>query len=268
LDGRVAAAYQNRTWNFAASYTNVQQNFINEMGYMPRRGVQRFSSNVRWTVRPKSTLIRQIFPHLVLDYFADTHGNFDSKYIDYHFPINFQNGAQLEIGKNPTVEFVRKEFTFNNGKNVVPVGTYRYYDYFFYFRGDPSRKFQPQGRWGIGPFYSGYKHSYSIGETWRLNNKFNSSLIYTHNNISLADGQFKTNLLTTRVNYSFSTTVFLNALVQYNSDARQWSSNIRFNVIHRPLSDFFLVYNERRNTLSGDLLDRALIAKITYMIQR
>ena len=93
-------------------------------------------------------------------------------------------------------------------------------------------------------------------------------MLYTHNNISLADGQFKTNLVTTRVNYSFSTTVFLNALVQYNSDARQWSSNIRFNIIHRPLSDFFLVYNERRNTLSGDLLDRALIAKVTYMIQR
>ena len=155
LDGRVAAAFQNRTWNFAASYTNVQQNFFNEMGYMPRRGVQRLSSNVRWTIRPKSTLIRQIFPHLVLDYFADTHRNFDSKYIDYHFPINFQNGAQLEIGKNPTVEVIRKEFTFNNGKNVVPAGTYSYYDYFFYFRGDPSRKFQPQGRWGNRPVLYG-----------------------------------------------------------------------------------------------------------------
>ena len=59
--------------------------------------------------------------------------------------------------------------------------------------------------------------------------------------------------------------MFLNALVQYNSDARQWSSNVRFNVIHHPLSDFFFVYNERRNILSGDLLDRSLIAKITYL---
>jgi hypothetical protein len=62
--------------------------------------------------------------------------------------------------------------------------------------------------------------------------------------------------------------MFLNALVQYNSDSRQWSSNIRFNIIHRPLSDFFLVYNERRNSATGDLNDRAIIAKLTYMISK
>lgn len=62
--------------------------------------------------------------------------------------------------------------------------------------------------------------------------------------------------------------MFLNALVQYNNDARQWSSNVRFNLIHRPLSDIFLVYNERRNSEGGDLIDRAVIAKLTYMIAR
>jgi hypothetical protein len=59
--------------------------------------------------------------------------------------------------------------------------------------------------------------------------------------------------------------VFLNALLQYNTDARQWSSNVRFNLIHHPLSDFFLVYNERRDTRSSELINRALIAKLTYL---
>ena len=54
-----------------------------------------------------------------------------------------------------------------------------------------------------------------------------------------------------RVNYNFNTKMFLNALLQYNTDSRQWSSNLRFNVIHRPLSDFFLVYNERRDRAHG-----------------
>jgi hypothetical protein len=60
--------------------------------------------------------------------------------------------------------------------------------------------------------------------------------------------------------------VFLNALLQYNTDARQWSSNVRFNVIHRPLSDIFFVYNERRDSVTGAMIDRALIAKMTYML--
>jgi hypothetical protein len=73
-------------------------------------------------------------------------------------------------------------------------------------------------------------------------------------------------LATARVNYSFTTSVFLNALVQYNTDSGQLSSNVRLNIIHRPLSDFFLVYNERRDEQTNVRLDRALIAKVTYML--
>jgi hypothetical protein len=73
-------------------------------------------------------------------------------------------------------------------------------------------------------------------------------------------------LVTGRANYNFNTKMFLNALVQYNSDSQQWSSNLRLNIIHRPLSDFFLVYNERRDERAGDLLNRALVAKFTYLV--
>jgi len=86
------------------------------------------------------------------------------------------------------------------------------------------------------------------------------------NDIELPTGAFTTTLVTGRVNYFLNTKVFLNALLQYNTDARQWSSNVRFNVIHRPLSDIFFVYNERRDSRTSSLLDRALIAKMTYLI--
>ena len=68
------------------------------------------------------------------------------------------------------------------------------------------------------------------------------------------------------MNYSFSTKVFVNALLQFNTDSHQLSSNLRFNIIHRPLSDFFVVYNEQRDERSGDLINRALIAKMTYLV--
>ncbi len=58
--------------------------------------------------------------------------------------------------------------------------------------------------------------------------------------------------------------MFLNALIQYNSDRKEIRSNIRFNLIHKPLSDFFLVYNERRSS-TGEVAERALIAKVTYV---
>ena len=121
---------------------------------------------------------------------------------------------------------------------------------------------------GLGDFYTGYRHLYTVGGAFRYNHKINTSFSFTHNNINLPEGHFKTNLLGIRANYDFSTKMFLNAFIQCNNDTRQWSSNVRFNLIHRPLSDFFLVYNERRDSISGDLINRAIIAKFTYMIAR
>jgi hypothetical protein len=57
-----------------------------------------------------------------------------------------------------------------------------------------------------------------------------------------------------------------NRFIQYNTDSGQWSSSLRFNIIHRPLSDFFLVYNDRRDERTGDLVNRALVAKMTYLL--
>jgi hypothetical protein len=203
---------------------------------------------------------------------VDRDGNLDTRYIDYHLPFNFQNGSFVEIGINPSLEYLPTPFTINrNAQATIPAGSYYYYDYFVVGNSDRSKVLSGNARWSVGPFYTGYKHSYVAGATYRPNYRLTTSFSYTQNNISLPearDGRFKTHLFSTRVNVGFSTTAFLNALVQYNSDSRQWSSNVRFNVIHRPLSDFFIVYNERRNSLSGDLVDRALIAKVTYMISR
>ena len=56
----------------------------------------------------------------------------------------------------------------------------------------------------------------------------------------------------------------MNALIQYNSTVKEISSNIRFNFIYKPLSDIFLVYNERRSS-TGEVLERTLVAKFTYL---
>ena len=58
--------------------------------------------------------------------------------------------------------------------------------------------------------------------------------------------------------------MFLNALIQFNSITDEGASNIRFNIIHRPLSDIFIVYNDLRDE-QGRVVDRALIAKFTYL---
>ena len=271
LTGRAGFQFQNSTWNIRSALTSVQEDFVDEMGFVPRLGYRRYTPYVGRVFRPESLrrTIRTFSPHIHFDYLLNRDGILETSYVDYHFPINFQNSSFIEIGFNRTREQLTRPFLIQRTLNIsIPPGVYRFDEQFITARTDASRRLSGNGQVVLGRFYSGYKHTYQLGGAFRLNHKLNASFSFTHNNINLPQGHFKTNLLGLRFNYSFSTAMFLNAFVQYNSDARQWSSNIRFNLIHRPLSDLFVVYNERRDSVSGSLIDRALVAKFTYMIAR
>ena len=84
--------------------------------------------------------------------------------------------------------------------------------------------------------------------------------------LTLPDTSFVTTLVNWRTGYSFSTNMFIDALVQYRSDVQQFSANLRFNLIHRPLSDFFVVYNEQQYTDDGGVAaGRGVVVKYTHL---
>jgi lipopolysaccharide assembly outer membrane protein LptD (OstA) len=72
---------------------------------------------------------------------------------------------------------------------------------------------------------------------------------------------------TARTNYSFNRSMFIDALIQYDPSSDRFNSNVRFNLIHRPLSDIYLVWNEQRVTTGdGTPPGRSLTLKATYML--
>jgi hypothetical protein len=207
-------------------------------------------------------------PHWEYEVFTRQRDNsLESNYQGYHWNFNFQDGSGAEVGVNQYTEDILAPFTINASRGVrVNPGRYDFAEYFGFWNTSSAKMVSVNSRYAIGPFYDGYRRAYTIGPSVRLNQHFNASLNIQVNDIDLPTGSFVSKLLTTRVNYNFNTKMFVNALVQYNSDSRQWASNLRFNLIHRPLSDFFLVYNEGRDERTGDLLSRAVIAKLTYLV--
>ncbi len=268
---RAGFAYVNRRVQLRAQYTAVGARFNDEMGFVPRLGVDNSLLYGGYAFRPAwaSRLgIREIRPHWQLDLFRRREGGgLESRYQDWHLPFSFHNSTFVEIGVNPNVEVIRQPFTINSARAVsVDPGRYAFNEYFVLWNSNSSAKVSFNGRYSVGDFYDGRRTGYTFGPTLRVNEHLNATVSLQVNDIDLSMGSYISTLVTSRVNYNFNTRMFVNALVQYNTDSRQWSSNLRFDLIHRPLSDLFLVYNERRDQPSGDLIDRALIAKITYLM--
>ena len=67
--------------------------------------------------------------------------------------------------------------------------------------------------------------------------------------------------------YRTNKNMFIDALVQFDPRSRLLNSNVRFNWIHSPLSDVFIVWNEQRfETGEGIRPGRSLTIKVTKML--
>jgi hypothetical protein len=262
--------YRDNFWEFRGAYQTIGERFNDEMGFVPRTGVNNGEFHIGTHIRPKwaQRWMRETYPHFQIESFSRQHGlGLESRYMDWHWPVTLQNSTFIEVGVNPNVEVIRRPFPINSRRNIqVMPGRYEFNENFVLWRTNAAAPVSFTGRYSTGAFYDGYRRNYEFGSTVRANEHFNVSGNLAFNDIELSQGAFTTTLVTGRVNYFFNTKVFLNALLQYNTDARQWSSNIRLNIIHRPLSDLFLVYNERHDSRSGEVINRALIAKMTYLI--
>jgi hypothetical protein len=69
---------------------------------------------------------------------------------------------------------------------------------------------------------------------------------YSRNDVDLPWGRFNTNLVRSRVNYSFTPRVFVQSLLQYNDRADIWSMNVRFGWLQAANTGLFIVINDTR----------------------
>jgi hypothetical protein len=262
--------YRGNVLETRAMYQTIGSRFNNEMGFVPRVGVDNVEAFVGTHLRFKrwSGWLREAFPHIQIENFTKRNGGgLESRYMDWHWLMTLQDSSFLEVGVHPNVEVLDDRFPINSRRGIfVAPGRYEFNENFILLGTNAAAPFSVSLRYGTGEFYDGYRRNYTVGGTFRMNEHVNVSLSDQINDIALASGAYTTHLVTGRINYYFNTKVFVNALLQYNTDTRQWSSNARLDIVHRPLSDIYLVYNENRDSRNGALISRAIIAKMTYLL--
>ena len=118
-----------------------------------------------------------------------------------------------------------------------------------------------------GGYFNGDRRSVGGSFRWLATHALAVEGSADHNRIELPDGAFNSSVYSGRLKYALSTRVFGTLNVQYNEDAHQIVTYARFNVIHGPLSDFFVVFSERRRLgEASGVLERAVTLKVTKLL--
>ena len=120
-----------------------------------------------------------------------------------------------------------------------------------------------------GDFFDGDRTSISGSLSARPSAQWYLQGTFQRNRLRLAGQSFDANLFGARLRYGHNTKTFFSAFVQYDQADDELVGNLRFNLIHAPLSDLFLVVQERRDLDHGPeesgLLDRIVTLKVTRL---
>ncbi len=263
--GSAHVSWKDDFWVVKAGQVLIGEEFNPELGFVPRTGMQKSIGSFGITPRPRNSFIREINPAVEAGYIANMDGDIESRNMELDTRTTFSDGSTAFIGWERQFERLYEgEFEIRSGI-VIPLGDYEWDTLQFSYDSDQSRKISFSGSYFTGGFWSGDRDRYQAGLQFNPTYKFQTEVNFTRNDVDLPEGAFIVDLVGARVNYSFSKRMFLNALIQYDSDNEELLSNIRFNFMPKPLSDIYLVYNERRDLDSNEVLDRALTLKLTWV---
>ncbi|MEW6322739.1 MAG: DUF5916 domain-containing protein [Acidobacteriota bacterium] len=267
--GRIA--YRDPRWNLWLNYLDVQDNFNAEAGFVQRTGVRTTKAYFSPTPRPRRGPIRLLEPMYVLTYVTDQQNRMVGRLHHYMLGTFLRDDSFINVIFQQNLDVLDRPFRIRPGV-VIPVGTYRMNEWIFTYNTSPGRRFYQRFTYSPVEFYGGTRHSASVAAGARATSRFSTELQYSRNDVEMPWGAFVVNLTTLRVDYTFSPRMTIRSLTQYNSATGEVSNNVRFNLIHRPGSDLYVVYNELRQTgLPTDVFaprDRQLVVKLNYLIQR
>ena len=237
-----------------------------EMGFVRRPNMGDYSQDLFWKPRFRKNDTFQLMTfQLSTDYIkSGSTGKVDSRTQEAQVGLTFQNGASITFDALQTFDRLVKPFAIHLNLSIAP-GDYQYLQFTPAFRTSPSRKVSANMSYIWGDFWTGRQKSFSGEVVLKPNYHLNLDVTYSRNDVKLVNGAFTTNLIGARFTYGFTPRSFVNAFVQYNADTHQIKSNIRFNITHHPLSDVYFVYNDTRNSTTGELIGREFIVKFTNL---
>ena len=279
------ASYARATWLSPAfhvytEFADLQENFNPEVGFVPRLGIRTSKFHGEWNPRPDRFNIRMFDPMWNITYTTDQHNRLLTRRIHNMIGTYFEDGSSVMFYFNDHFEQLDIPFPIRNTGVTVPAGTYRFGEWVFSYQSDPSRRLYTRTRYSPQTFFDGTRTDIQATVGLRATSRVSAETIFNRSDVDLPWGAFVADLASLRLDLTLSPTVTLRSLSQYNSLTGELSNSIRFNWIYSPGSDIYIAYDEMRlddlfylnphvrRSPWGDIRNRQIAVKMTYLLSR
>ena len=213
--------------------------------------------------------LTEVNPYVDVTEYYSTGGAFESREIKPGLIVIANDGGRFSI------DYSRRDERLAETSTILGVplaaGDYQFDLMSVSYNANGGRVLSGNVSYSTGQFFDGDRSSISGTVSIRPNEHLLVEGSAQRNRIELAGAPIDADLFRGRVQFGYDTRTFLSAFVQYNRVASELLTNVRFNLIHAPLSDIFLVFSERRRTAptpdQASVIDRGLTLKVTRLVQ-
>ncbi len=262
--------YQVRNLTATWAHEHVGANYQpNDVGYVTRGAHWRVNPQLNFTFFAKNPdFIISHGPFVEFNAFANLNRQVTDQELDLAYQVNFANTSQLFVGVfNYYTYFFFPFDPTNSGGAKIPAGSSFTYNGWFAGYTSDRRKLFTYGFEGYGgQYYNGHNLNLIPEINYRFQPFGSVGLRVEYNQLRFPEPYSSTTfwLIAPRVDITFTRKLFLTTFFQYNQQLDNVNAYIRFQWRFKPVSDFFLTYQD--NYFPGDfrVKYRELAVKLIY----
>ncbi len=240
--------YGGERYGLILQHLLVGESFKPEMGFLSREAFRRSYAQARFSPRPDIAAIRRFVFQGEFDYIeGEPTGILETRRLQGRFQIDFQSSDEARVEYNRQYEFLPEEFEISDGV-MLPVGGYDFEDVRVVYRLGPQRPVTGDVLFRTGTFFGGDRKELAFAGRVDISPRFSVEPGFGFNWVDLPQGKFRTDLVSSRFNWTLSPRMAVITFLQYNSSGNSLSSSVRLRWEYEPGSDFFAVYTDGRAT--------------------
>jgi hypothetical protein len=278
--GLASVGYTDKKLNITAGWTQINSNFIADVGFTPRLynydasrdttvriGYNNYNAGIDYSIYPRSKkTINSIDYSLKANQYYTTSNQFIEFNGTTGFDVLFANRSEAAI------TWSQNSVNLPYATTIFPeTGSLEKAKYTFGFLSlKYLSNFLRPFSWGItvehGGYYNGRRTSVTGNIKYRRQPWGNFGVDFTYNDIVLNNINIHPFIVSPTIEFAFSNNLFWTTFLQYNTQIKNFNLNSRFQWRFKPQSDIFLVYTDNYFTDGFVAKGRSLVFKISYWI--